>query len=135
MEEDMEEQLGEPEETETVEPRAEPEIRSGTSSVVSGMAGIETPDIELQKRGAPKATTQPVQNINYNPNDTVPRPLFHVLEPVQRTVGADIYGSAHGYVIPGINDRNQQGEQPGPGKEKKDTKEHPDADKDPKFKF
>ena len=79
MEEDIEEQLGEPDMTETMEPRTESEVRSGISSVVSGM---ETPDIELQKR--PKAAPiQPVQNTNYNPNDTVPKPLYQVLEPVQ----------------------------------------------------
>lgn len=76
MEEDIEEQLGEPEME--IEPRTTAEERSGISSVVSGM---ETPDIELQKR--PMVSAQQVQNINYNPKDTVPKPLYQVLEPVQ----------------------------------------------------
>lgn len=81
MEEDMEEQLGEPEMEETLEPRPEAETTSGVSSVVSGM---QTPDIELQKRpAAGRAAAQPVQNISHNPNDTVPKPLYQVLEPVQ----------------------------------------------------
>jgi len=77
MEEDIEEQLGEPEMAE-MEPRTTAEERSGISSVISGM---ETPDIELQKK--PTVSAQQVQNINYNPKDTVPRPLYQVLEPVQ----------------------------------------------------
>jgi len=78
MEEDIEEQLGEPEMAETMEPRTAAEERSGISSVISGM---ETPDIELQKR--PITSAQQIQNTNYNPKDTVPRPLYQVLEPVQ----------------------------------------------------
>jgi hypothetical protein len=73
-----EEEIFEPEYTETMEPRTESEIRSGISSVISGM---ETPDIDLQKKNASKVASQPVQNINYNPNDST-RPLYQVLEPV-----------------------------------------------------
>jgi len=86
MEEDIEEQLGEPE-METLEPRTESELRSGISSVVSGM---ETPDIELQKR--PAQTYQPAQTSTYNPKDTVARPLYQVLETTQVifAIGIDI---------------------------------------------
>ena len=79
MEEDMEEQLGEPEMDETFEPRTESEVKSGISSVVSGM---ETPDIDLQKR--PAASYQPqAQAATHNPRDTVARPLYQVLETTQ----------------------------------------------------
>lgn len=59
----------------TMEPRTETEIKSGISSIISGM---ETPEIELQKRPAASKITSSV-----NPNDTVPKPLYQVLEPVQ----------------------------------------------------
>jgi len=35
----------------------------------------------------------------------VPKPLYEVLEPVQKNVGQNIYGSSHGYVIPGQKDK------------------------------
>ncbi len=63
---------------ETAEPRTESEIKSGISSIISGM---ETPDIELQKRPAKANTASSSSNIN--PNDTVPKPLYQVLEPTQ----------------------------------------------------
>ncbi len=77
LEEDIEEQLGEPEMTE-VEPKTNTEEKSGFASVISGM---ETPDIELQKK--PTNASHSVQNINYNSKDSVPKPLYQVLEPVQ----------------------------------------------------
>lgn len=58
-----------------MEPRTETEIKSGMSSIISGM---ETPEIELQKRPAASRMTQQA-----NPNDTVPKPLYQILEPVQ----------------------------------------------------
>jgi len=129
MEEDIEEQLGEPE-METLEPRTESELRSGISSVVSGM---ETPDIELQKR--PAQTYQPAQTSTYNPKDTVARPLYQVLETTQTKVGSNIYGSTYGYVIPGSTDQNnqQQTEQPGPQKETKEKTQEPERES--RFKF
>jgi len=98
-----EEEIFEPEYTETMEPRTESEIRSGISSVISGM---ETPDIDLQKKNASKVASQPVQNINYNPNDST-RPLYQVLEPVSKPIGGGIYGTTHGYIIPGVNDQKE----------------------------
>jgi len=129
MEEDMEDQLGEPEMNDTLEPRTESELRSGISSVVSGM---ETPDIDLQKR--PATSYQQPQPAAHNPKDTVARPLYQVLETTQTKVGANIYGSTHGYVIPGSNDQsNQQTEQPAPQKE---TKEKPqESERESRFKF
>jgi len=128
MEEDIEEQLGEPEMAETMEPRTAAEERSGISSVISGM---ETPDIELQKR--PITSAQQIQNTNYNPKDTVPRPLYQVLEPVQKTIGSNIFGSSYGYIIPGANDQNQQEEQSLPTQQK--SKEQQDKERESKFKF
>jgi splicing factor 3B subunit 2 len=75
------------------EPKSEAETRGGTSGLVSG---IETPEIEVQKKAAPKSAA-PV----YNPNDVSAKPLYQVLEPVQKAVGSSIYGVTHGYVVPG----------------------------------
>jgi len=100
----------EPEEMESNEPRTEVETRSGTSSVVSGM---ETPDMDIRKQVNmnTKLASQPVQNINYG--DNAQKPLYQVLEPVQTSVGNSLYGSAYGYIIPGVNDHLKN---TGPGK-------------------
>ena len=51
-------------------------------------------------------------------------------------MGAGIYGSSHGYVIPGGSDQNQHGEQPpaAGNTEKKDGKEK-EVEKETRFKF
>ncbi len=66
-----------------MEPRTETDIKSGISSIISGM---ETPEIELQKRPAASRITPQI-----NPNDTVPKPLYQILEPVQVNFSFFIY--------------------------------------------
>jgi splicing factor 3B subunit 2 len=85
---------------ETAEPKTE-DIRSGISSIISG---LDTPENDIRKSVAPsKFTSHAIQNINYT-NDPSAKPLYQVLEPVQTNVGGGLYGSSHGYIIPGVND-------------------------------
>ena len=85
VEEEAEEEYEMPEYTENIETasqRPESEAKSGITSMIAGM---ETPDIELQKKNPSRfSNTQDVQNMNYATNGSdVPKPLYEVLEPVQ----------------------------------------------------
>jgi len=132
MEDDMMDEIAEPMELqETNEPRTESDIRSGISSTISGM---ETPENDIRKQpqsANSKMASQQVQNINYG--DGVPKPLYQVLEPVTTSFGSNLYGSSHGYIIPGVND--QPGNAGANPQANKQDKKPGDTEKSSNFKF
>lgn len=74
IEDDIEEEMPEDNDyADNTDIRTETEIKSGISSMISGM---ETPDTDIRKR----MPTDGVQNINMNDNS---RPLYTVLEPMK----------------------------------------------------
>lgn len=102
-----------------------PMLRDGISSVVSGLETPATVDLRKDTRGTETPSEQETA--------TQPQPLYTILKESKTAVGGDLYGSSHGYVVPG--DNNEEEEQDAGRKRKADVPVREKSKKYKDFKF